>query len=87
MKIETEINLADVVYIDHRQYEVTKISTYTKLDRYKIEQTIIEYSLMYIDDKIHSPNVFPVTYDRTDFLSKKEYIELLTSIVNNLTEQ
>ena len=87
MKIETEINLADVVYIDHRQYEVTKISTYTKLNQYNIEQTIIEYSLRHIDDKVHSPKVFPITYSRTDFLSKKEYIELLTSIVNNLTEQ
>jgi hypothetical protein len=86
MKVETGINLEDVVYINHKQYKVTKISTYTKLDQYKIEQTSIEYGLEYIDDKRHMPNAFLITYSRTDFLTRKEYIELLTGIVNSLTE-
>lgn len=86
MRIDTDINLADIVYIDHKQYEVIGVNTSTKFDSYWDTQTIVEFRLDYMDDKRRSPNVFPMEYSRIDFLSKLEYRDSLIVLANSLKE-
>lgn len=86
MRIDTDINLADTVYIDHKQYEVKQTSTNTKLNHYGSIQTTIEFNLNYTDDKNNKPGVFPTEYSRTDFMTQSEYRDSLINLVNSLGE-
>lgn len=88
-RIDLDVSVRDEVYVEHSKYRIDKIKIFIIQNSYEVAETVaetvVEYSLGFIEG--YQPNCVPVTYRRSDFLTKQQYRDKLVDIANTLQEE
>lgn len=82
--IELNIEIGQIVYINHEEYQVKKIFIERFEDKFSVVANFVNYQLEYLGNDKKKNSLY--TCSRSDFMNTFEYKSYLIDLVNSLDD-